>query len=78
MRNAQSGFVLGAAIVLLGVLPAGAMTFPVTTTADSGPGSLRQAILNANANPGPDQITFAIPGGGLHTITPPSPLPTIT
>jgi len=78
MRNAQSRFVLGAAIVLLGVLPAGAMTFPVTTTADSGPGSLRQAILNANANPGPDQITFAIPGGGLHTITPPSALPTIT
>jgi len=30
----------------------------VTTTADSGPGSLRQAILNANALEGPDTITF--------------------
>ena len=36
--------------------------FTVTTTADSGPGSLRQAILNANANPGMDDITFDIPG----------------
>jgi hypothetical protein len=25
---------------------------------DAGPGSLRQAVLNANANPGPDVITF--------------------
>src|SRR6516225_6390000 len=34
-------------------------TFTVTTFADSGPGSLRQAILNANAEPGPNRITFA-------------------
>ena len=27
-------------------------TFTVTNTLDSGPGSLRQAILDANANPG--------------------------
>ena len=31
---------------------AGAMVFTVTTTADSVPGSLRQAILDANANAG--------------------------
>ncbi len=30
----------------------------VTTTANSGAGSLRQAVLNANANPGADTITF--------------------
>ncbi len=30
----------------------------VTTTANSGDGSLRQAMLNANANPGADAITF--------------------
>ncbi len=33
----------------------------VTNTNDSGPGSLRQAILEANGNPGRDDIEFAIP-----------------
>ena len=33
----------------------------VTTNNDSGPGSLRQAIVDANANPAPDVITF-VPG----------------
>jgi hypothetical protein len=42
---------------------AGPTTFIVTTLADSGPGSLRQAIVNANAAAGPSRITFA---GGLH------------
>jgi len=38
------------------------MTFTVTTTADSGVGSLRQAILNSNATtPGPNTINFNIP-----------------
>src|SRR5947209_4550132 len=31
----------------------------VTNISDSGPGSLRQAILDANASAGPDVITFA-------------------
>jgi Bacterial Ig-like domain (group 3) len=35
--------------------------FIVTTTADSGPGSLRQAILNSNATAGLNTITFDIP-----------------
>ncbi len=52
--------------------------FTVTTTADSGPGSLRQAILNANANPGMGDITFDIPGPGPYLIQPLSPLPAIT
>ena len=47
-----------------------AATFTVTSTNDSGPGSLRQAILDANANPGPDTIAFNIPGTGVHTIRP--------
>ena len=34
-------------------------TFTVLNLADSGPGSLRQAILDANANPGADLIRFA-------------------
>src|SRR6266849_8957736 len=45
-------------------------TLLVTTTADSGPGSLRQAILNANANPGLDTIDFNIAPGGVQTIQP--------
>lgn len=52
--------------------------FLVTTTADAGPGSLRQAILDANAHAGTDTIAFAIGGGGVQTIRPASPLPTIT
>ncbi len=50
----------------------------VTTTSDSGPGSLRQAILTSNATPGVDTISFAIPGGGVQVIAVGSALPTIT
>ena len=53
-------------------------TFTVTNTNDSGAGSLRQAILDANAQAGTDTISFNIPGGGVHTIAPATPLPTIT
>jgi hypothetical protein len=53
--------------------------FHVTTTADSGPGSLRQAILDADADPaGTNTIDFVIPGQGLQTIAPLSPLPLFT
>lgn len=46
---------------------------------DSGPGSLRQAILDANANPGHDVIEFDIPGGGgLMVITLQTLLPPVT
>src|SRR5262245_49780328 len=50
-------------------------TFVVTTLADSGFGSLRAAIHNANspANPGADEITFSVGG----TITLGSELPVI-
>jgi titin len=54
------------------------MVFTVTNTNDSGTGSLGQAILDANANPGLDTIAFNIQGTGLHSITPLSPLPSIT
>jgi hypothetical protein len=56
--------------------------FTVINTQDSGPGSLRQAIINANASPvltpAPDEIHFNIAGPGVHTIAPRSALPTIT
>lgn len=48
----------GGALVTLSAGPAGAATFTVTNTADSGPGSLRQAIIDANASGGEDLITF--------------------
>lgn len=46
-----------------------AATYTVTNTADSGAGSLRQAIDDANANGGSDTIDFNIAGAGPHTIT---------
>jgi hypothetical protein len=49
----------------------------VTNTNDAGEGSLRQALLNADAGLG-SLITFVIPGAGVHTITPLSALPAIT
>src|SRR5262245_40396879 len=54
------------------------ITFVVNNTNDSGAGSLRQAILDANANAGPDTINFNIPGAGVHTITPVGSLPPLT
>jgi hypothetical protein len=50
--------------------------FTVTTAADAGAGSLRQAILDANASPGADEIRFAI-GSGPQTIRVESSLPEI-
>src|SRR6202011_732248 len=50
-----------AAATLVGAGQANAGTFAVTSLADSGPGSLRQAILDANASPGADVIQFNIP-----------------
>ena len=55
-----------------------ANTYTVTTTADSGAGSLRQAIMDANANAGADTIAFNVVGGGVQTIAPATALPTIT
>src|SRR4051812_31702023 len=52
--------------------------FTVVNVDDSGAGSLRQAILNANSNPGTDTIAFDIQGGGVQTIRPTTPLPAAT
>ena len=54
------------------------MIFTVINTNDSGAGSFRQAILDANGAAGPDDIVFAIPAAGVQTISPTSPLPTVT
>jgi len=55
-----------------------ANTFTVTNTNDTGTGSLRQAITDANNHSGLDTIDFNIPGAGVHTITPATALPNIT
>ncbi len=52
-------------------------TFTVTTTADGGAGSLRQAILNANTSPGSNNIIFQISGTPPFTITPLTALPSV-
>jgi len=58
-------------------------TFTVTTTADDGVGSLRQAITDANNTAGPDTIDFNIPEGqcqvsGVCAITLVTSLPNVT
>jgi parallel beta-helix repeat protein len=76
---------LGAILFLATASAVNAAVFQVTNTSDSGPGSLRQAILDANAtvNDGTgDRIELVIPGtgqdSGLPTIQPLSPLPDIS
>jgi hypothetical protein len=53
-------------------------TITASNTNDSGPGSLRQAILDANSSPGTQTIAFNLPGAGVRTIALLSALPTIT
>jgi hypothetical protein len=52
--------------------------FPVTSTANAGAGSFRQAILDANAHPGYSVLTVDLAGSGVPTIAPTSPLPALT
>ena len=64
------------------VLKVSGATFTVTSANDSGTGSLRQAILDANSSSDRDTIEFNIPARPgfviVPTIKPLSPLPTIT
>ncbi|MBN1494627.1 DUF11 domain-containing protein [Candidatus Peregrinibacteria bacterium] len=73
-------FLLAALTFLLTLLFGGsvfAATYTVTNTNNNGAGSFRQAILDANGNAGLDTIDFNIPGAGLQTIQPLTPLPAI-
>src|SRR5438874_11598832 len=54
-----------------------AATFTVTNNADSGAGTLRQAIADANLTPTIDTIQFSLPPGS-QTIALTSGLPMIT
>jgi hypothetical protein len=76
----RSTRLLSSVLLVIAASSAQAATFTVTNTNDSGLGSLRQAILDANANSGTDTIAFNLPGAAPHTIQPAafSVLPTIT
>jgi len=65
-RKVKSALRVAASLVVIFALltpqiTANATTFTVINTTDSGAGSLRQAILDANAHAGADTISFAIP-----------------
>jgi parallel beta-helix repeat protein len=74
----QCGFWLFLVTLALSASVCTAATFTVTNTADSGSGSLRQAIITANATPGANLIQFNLPGSGVRTIAPFTQLPDIT
>lgn len=91
-RRVLLGVAAVALIALFLPRPAFAATFVVDSTGDesddnlldgichtaAGTCTLRAAIEQANALAGADTITFNIPGAGVHTITPSSPLPALT
>jgi CSLREA domain-containing protein len=71
--------------VSIPTVPAEAASYVVNTTDDTDDGScdaahcsLREAINAGNANPGPDEITFDIPGPGPHVISVCSPVLQLT
>ena len=71
------------ALLATGAASAVAETYIVTNPNDSGPGSLRQAILSANTHPNlpadqPDRIHFAIPESGPQTVLLATALPSVT
>lgn len=60
---------LGTFAGLLGIaVSVSAADFTVINTANGGPGSLSQAISDANALAGRDRVVFNIPGAGVHVI----------
>lgn len=66
LRRAAFAFAVILVALLAGPEPSRAATFTVTNLNDGGPGSLRQAIIDANTTPNaigvPDRIEFAIAG----------------
>ncbi|MEM9079599.1 MAG: hypothetical protein AAGC74_02785 [Verrucomicrobiota bacterium] len=55
-----------------------APTLTVTNTNDSGAGSFRQALLDANLSSDRDVIGFTIPGFAIPSLNPVTDLPTVT
>ncbi len=73
-----SAFVVTALLATLAAPHGTAATNIVSNTSASGPGSLQQAILDANAANGLGTIVFQIPGLGVQTITLANALPSIS
>jgi parallel beta-helix repeat protein len=70
--TAEKALISGAALAIAGLgfaAPAGAAAFNVSNLNDSGAGSLRQAIADANAAAGADTITFQAGLTGTITLT---------
>ncbi len=67
-RIALGGVAASSGLGLAAVPSADAVGFEVTNTSDNGTGSLRQAILDANDNAGPDVITFAPDVSGVISL----------
>ena len=67
MQGVRAPLLVMAALLLVRAT-AQADVFTVTNTDDVGPGSLHDAILEANALPGADEIRFNIPGSGVRKI----------
>ena len=76
MRNK---YVSAIAAVLIGAtVRAWSADYTVVNVNNSGTGSLRQALTDANANPGLDRVRFNIPGPGLKIIRVTTAFPDVT
>ncbi|HYK44529.1 MAG TPA: right-handed parallel beta-helix repeat-containing protein, partial [Parafilimonas sp.] len=67
--NMRLILLLAPAFLFCSLTPANATIYPVTNTNDAGAGSLRQAILDANANPGLDNINATGVTGTINLST---------
>jgi len=80
LHSIRGPALVAAACVGALMLPSAAtaqVLFQVSNTNDAGAGSLRAAIVAANAVPVPTRIIFNIAGAGPHTITPATDLPAV-
>ncbi len=66
LKTATYSFVV--MLLLLPLINSKGAIYQVTTTAFTGPGSISQAVTNANGNPGKDSIYFSIAGAAPFTI----------
>ena len=78
MQTGRACFYWAALAMFSLVLASSAATFTVTNTLESGAGSLRQALENANTNANADVVEFNIPPGGPQKIVFTGDLPTVT